>query len=180
MKKITLKTNGTFEHVWIPKIHEIPETAIEVSDADFMLLSQNPSSKRYDIAAGTVLDYEPDFDLSAAKNAKHNDIRTAFNAAAVLPITDANSNVWSGGFDSALKIDAAKRMAEMAGATTVSLFDDANVEHVLSIAEADVVILTLGAHYQTKFAQKQALMTAVDALDETATQADLDAIVVVF
>ncbi|MEW4983057.1 MAG: hypothetical protein AB1Y26_07480 [Cycloclasticus sp.] len=180
MKKITLKQNGTFDHVWLKSIHTIPESAIEVSNADFMLLSQNTNSKRYDIATATVLDYVPDFVIGDAKNIKHSEIRTAFNTGSVLPVTDANSDVWSGGFDSALKIDAAKRMAEMAGLTAVSIFDAANVEHALSLAEADVVILTLGADYQTKFAQKQALMTAVDALGETATQADLDAIVVAF
>ncbi len=180
MKKITLKQNGTFEHVWVPKIHTIPEAAIEVSDTDFMLLSQNTNSKRYDIATDTVLDFVPDFVIVDAKKIKQSEIRSAFNTAAIFPVTDANSINWSGGFDSALKIDAAKRMAQMAGLTAVSIFDAANVEHALSLAEAEVVILTIGADYQTKFAQKQALMTAVDGLDETATQADLDAIVVAF
>ena len=180
MKKITLKENGTFEHFWIPKIHTIPETAIEVNDADFMLLSQNPNSKRYDVVTQTVVEFTPSFVLADAKAIKHGQIRTAFDTAAILPVMDGNGVMWSGGFDSALKIDAAKRMAEMAGLTAFSIFDDANIEHVLSLAEADVVILTLGADYQTKFAQKQALMTAVDVLPETATQADLDAIVVTF
>ena len=180
MKNITLKQNGTFEHVWLPSIHTIPESAIEVSDADFMLLSQNPSSKRYDIATKSVVDFVPDFVLADAKNIKHSEIRSAFNTAALLPVTDSNGIAWSGGFDSAMKMDAAKRMAELAGLTEVALFDDANAEHVLNMADAAQVILTVGAVYQTKFAHKQALMVAVDVLPETATQADIDAIVVTF
>ena len=180
MQTITLKTNGTFEHAWLPNIHTIPESAIEVSDADFMLLSQNPSSKRYDINAASVVDYVQPFVLADAKSIKHSEIRTAFNTAALLPVTDSNGIHWSGGYDSAMKIDAAKRMAELAGLTEVTLFDDANVEHVLNMADAALVILTVGADYQTKFAHKQALMVAVDGLPNTAIQADIDAIVVAF
>lgn len=181
MKKITLKQNGTFEHQWITSIHgeSIPESAIDVTDAIFMALSQN-HNKKYNPTTKIVSDYVPPFDIEASLNSKRGDIRTAFNTAAILPVTDANSDVWSGGFDSALKMDAAKRMAEMAGFTQVSLFDAANVERVLTIEAASVVVLTVGADYQTKFAQKQALMAAVDALPNTAAQSDVDAIVVEF
>lgn len=58
MKTITLKNNGTFEHLWLKYVHStIPDSAIEVSDEVFMMLSQNPESKIYDPATGIVSDY---------------------------------------------------------------------------------------------------------------------------
>lgn len=177
MKKITLKQNGTFEHVWLKGIHQIPASAIEVTDEIFMQLSQNPDLKKYDQVTKNVSDYIPPFDLVSAKSITQSEIRSAFNMAEQLPVTDGNNVTWSGGYDSALKIDGAKRMAEMAGQTSITLFDNANAPHTLTILEAQAVILTLGADYQTKFATKQALMVSAD----TATnQADLDAIVVAF
>lgn len=117
------------------------------------------------------------FVLSDSKAVKRDEIHAAFAIAAALPVTDINSIVWSGGFDSAIKMDAAKRMAELAALTSVALFDADNVQHDLTIAEAEAVILVVGADYQTKFATKQALMVAVEA---ATTEAGLDAVVVSF
>ena len=80
-KTITLKEDGTFEHVWIHSVHEIPSTAIEVSVADYLLLVNNPDSKRYDIAAGTVVDYVPPFVLADAKTIKLAEINSKASAA---------------------------------------------------------------------------------------------------
>ncbi|MBL4574604.1 MAG: hypothetical protein JKY51_00705 [Opitutaceae bacterium] len=115
--------------------------------------------------------------MDELKGLKKTSIRLAFDAVKTAFVLDGNSINWSGGFDSALKMDAAKRMAQMAGLISVSLFDAANIEHVLSFAEAEVVILTIGADYQTKFAQKQALMVVADAATD---KAGLDAITVSF
>lgn len=115
--------------------------------------------------------------MGELKELKKTSIRMAFDAINAAPISGPNGNLWSGGFDSALKMDAAKRMAQMAGLSLVSLFDEENIEHVLSFADAEVVILAIGADYQTKFAQKQALMVAVDAANDAAA---LDAITVAF
>ncbi|MGZ8220006.1 MAG: hypothetical protein ACXWT0_00010 [Methylobacter sp.] len=58
MKTITLKTNGTFEHLWLKYVHSaIPDSAIDVSDDVFMLLSQDPEGKIYDPATGIVSNY---------------------------------------------------------------------------------------------------------------------------
>jgi hypothetical protein len=117
------------------------------------------------------------FILDEAKNIKKQQIRTAFTASASQPVTDANSITWDGGYDSALKLDAARRMAELAGQTTVTFYDASNAPHDLALADAAAVVLTLGADYQAKFAAKQALMAQVDALPNTATQSDIDAII---
>jgi len=122
----------------------------------------------------------PPFDLAASKEIKKAQIRAAFKNAAELPVTDANNITWNGGYDSAVKLDAAKRMAQLAGQTTVVFYDVNNTAQTLTLATADAVIIAVGTTYQTKFANKQALMAQVDALPATATQADLDAITLLF
>ena len=174
MKKITLNGNGTFQHVWIEGLHTIPESAIDVSDAVMLELSQNPQSKAF--VEGSVVDFSTPFNLANARTAKKGEVRAAFSVAASLPVSAAGFD-WSGGFDSALKMDAAKRMAELAGLPSITLFDANNVEHVMTIAAAEAVILTVGADYQAKFATKQALMVAVDAATD---EAELSSVVVSF
>jgi hypothetical protein len=98
------------------------------------------------------------FILSSAITVKNNEIRTAFEAAAILPLTDQNNVTWNGGYTSASKINGAIQVQQMKSKTTVDLFDIDNVKHTLSIADAQQVALLLGDDYQVKFAQKQAYM----------------------
>lgn len=108
---------------------------------------------------------EPEFTavelLAQAKETKRNQIRNAFNAQAELPVVVGTVS-YHGGFDSASKLDAAKRMVEASGGLKVTFFDTTNLPHVLTLLEAATVILTIGADYQTKFATKQAKMAQVE------------------
>lgn len=108
---------------------------------------------------------EPEFTdaelLANAKEAKRNKIRQAFNTESEAPVLVGTVS-YHGGFDSATKLDGAKRMVEIAGGTEVTFFDVDNLPHVLTLAEATTVILTIGADYQTKFATKQAKMVQVE------------------
>jgi len=180
MKKITLKQNGTFEHQWIAGLHSIPANAIDVTDDVFMQLSQNTQTKKYDTNTNAVIDYMPPFVLADAIQQKYNEIRAAFKMAISLPITDASGVIWDGGYDSALKIDAAKRLAVLAGQTTLDIYDKNNNAHNLSLSDVDNIVLLIGDDYQTKFKKKQAFMNQVDALPGTSTQADIDGIVISF
>lgn len=99
--------------------------------------------------------------LGKVKEAKRNKIRAEFEVASNLPV-EVNGVSYVGGFESAIKLDAAKRMAEQAGSAEVVFFDINNDPHVLSLADATVVVLSVGADYQTKFATKQAKMVAVE------------------
>jgi len=117
------------------------------------------------------------FILPEAQEAKLDEIRTAFQAAADLPFTDVNGITWNGGYDSAMRMDAAKRMAQLNSAMDVTFYDINNAAHTLLIADAESVVLAIGADYQTKFAAKQGFMLQVDA---AASQADLDAITISF
>jgi len=98
--------------------------------------------------------------LANAKQAKQSQIRDEFEVASNLPV-EVNGVSYVGGFESAIKLDAAKRMAEQAGVIEVVFFDINNDPNVLSLTDATAVVLSVGADYQTKFATKQARMVAV-------------------
>ena len=113
-------------------------------------------------AGGIVLpEYTEEELLVQAKEAKRNEIRNVFNIESEAPVIVGTVS-YHGGFDSASKLDGAKRMVETAGGTEVTFFDVDNLPHVLTLAEATTVILTIGADYQTKFATKQAKMVQVE------------------
>lgn len=117
---------------------------------------------------------DPPFMLADAQAIKKTDIKSLYYMSINEPVTDANSVVWNGGFDSAIKLDAAMRLSEAAGLTSVTFFDLANNEHSLTLAEALVVVITVSSDFQLKLAHKQTLFQLIDnALNQT----ELDAIV---
>ena len=181
MKKITLQKNGTFEHLWISAIHTIPAAAIDVSNADFMLLSQNTGTKRYDIATGTVLDYVPDFVFTDAVNSKQSDINAAFNAA-LNSITQLYTRQ---------EIDSWPTQEAEATAWTNDNAEptpliDAMVANRPGIDKAELVgrIISNVIDYKgtsgAAIGKKQAFEDELYALPTAAIQADFDLIVVVF
>lgn len=114
----------------------------------------------------------PILSLSQMKAQQQNAIRTAFDADSILPVS-ALGITWDGGFDSALKLDGAKRLAELAGLSNVTFYSSGNVGYALTIADAAQVVLAVSFAYQTAFARKQEAMVAIDA---AATVADVQAI----
>lgn len=123
-------------------------------------------------------------DIVAVKKSKLKLIKSQFN-------TVSNENVvlnginWVGGFDSALKLDGAKRMAEIATQTEVTFFDADDTGHILSIADATMVVLSVAGKYQQDLAKYKSLKTQINAIDETVSAtrtvediiAEVDAIV---
>jgi len=111
--------------------------------------------------------------LLANKGYKKSGIRSDFSIAIDEDVIH-NSITWNGGYDSVLKLDAAKRLASLNSLTTVDFFDINNVANTLTIIEAEEVIKVLGADYQGKFVIKQSLFVDIDnAVD----QDELDLIV---
>lgn len=112
---------------------------------------------------------EAEFSILQQNRKKY--VRNVFSKASVEGVTDATTT-WHGGYDSAMKLDAAKRLAELAGLSTVTFYDVNNIGHELSIADATIVILTVSQKYQTDFAKKQRLMIAIeDATTKPTVQA---------
>jgi len=106
--------------------------------------------------------------FSEAQEAKRIEIRSAYAATGSAVV--ANGVTWDGGFDSAIKLDAAKRLAEAAGASDVTFFDAANAPHVLDFATAQSVIIGVASAFQAALATKQALMRAIN---DAQTESDL-------
>lgn len=108
-------------------------------------------------------------EFSEAQEAKRLEIRAAYAATGSAVV--ANGVTWDGGFDSAIKLDAAKRLAEAAGASDVTFFDAANTPHVLDFATAQSVIIAVASDFQVALATKQALMRAIN---DAQTDSDLN------
>lgn len=105
---------------------------------------------------------EATMQLARAKEAKRNAIREEFETQSNEPVV-VSSVSYHGGYDSTMKLDGAKRMAELSGMTSVEFFDINNVGHTLTLTEAQEVILAVGGDYQARFANKQARMNALEA-----------------
>lgn len=96
--------------------------------------------------------------LDSLKDIQRESIRKAYVTAADAPVTDANGNVWHGGWDSAIKLDAAYRLAEKAGLSSVTFYDVDNVGHDLPLVDADSVVQKVASAFQSTLAKKQGYM----------------------
>lgn len=110
--------------------------------------------------------------INTARLKKASEIKSSFSESIATAVA-ANATTWNGGMDSALALDGAVRIAEQLGATTVTLFDSNNDEHVVDIATGKAITAAVGVDYQTKFAQKQQLMRAIAS---ASTEAEIAAI----
>lgn len=140
----------------------IPAEAIEVDDDTFAATINEQDGNWTLTPDGVVKLPFPAPSLSELKTAKYNEIRDAYNVAADLPV-DALNATWNGGFDSAIKLDAAKRLSESAGATGVRFYDIDNVAHDLSFADALTVVIAVAVAYQTALGNKQNKFAAITA-----------------
>jgi len=180
-KTITLKEDGTFEHVWIRSVHEIPSTAIEVSVADYLLLVNNPDSKRYDINTASVVDYVPPFVLDDAKTTKLAEI----NKKASEALTSLTTLYPRFEIDSWPTQEAEAHAWDTNNSAPTPLID-LMVENRPSVDKPTLVgrIIANAADYKALsgvvIGKRQAFEDELNTLSDTATQADIDAIVVTF
>jgi len=98
----------------------------------------------------------PEKDIEQVRDLKKEELTNAFNEESTKPV-EVNSIMYNGGFDSAIKLDAAKRLNETAGLTVVTFYDIDNKPNLLSIGDATVVIMTIGNKFQTDLAYYQDL-----------------------
>lgn len=99
--------------------------------------------------------------LANSKEAKRNQIRQEFEVSSNSPVTVGTVS-YHGGFDSAIKLDAVKRLSETLGATEVTVYDTMNVGHVMSLVAAQSLITQIAGKYQMDFGTKQNRMVAVE------------------
>jgi len=98
--------------------------------------------------------------LLDAKINKKVEMSYKFDEVSIKPVT-VNDVIYNGGFDSALKLDGAKRLIELAGGSEVTFYDIDNKPNVLSIVDANTVILTISAKVQSDFGHLQDLKVLI-------------------
>lgn len=100
-------------------------------------------------------------ELEEVRTLKKQSIRITYEADCLNSVTSLDI-VWDGGFESAIKLDAARRLAEAAGATYVIFYDSVNIAHTMSLADALQVCIAVAIDYQTKLDKKQTAFNAID------------------
>lgn len=100
--------------------------------------------------------------LEDIKENKAAQVKKEFLVACERPVIASDGVVWNGGYDSALMIKAACDFSEFAQ-SDVKLFDLANEDHVMSVAEGKRVASEIAAAYQAELDHKQSRMRAIAA-----------------
>lgn len=149
----------------------IPAEAIAVPD-ELFFQTINEQDGLWSLVDGEIVKLPfPAKALSEVKSDKLNEIRAAYDAATLAPV-EALGFVWDGGFDSAIKLDAAMRLSQAAGAPSVTFYDTSNVGHDLSFDDAMVVCISVAVAFQAALGKKQALFAQVNAAtSKTKTEA---------
>ena len=98
-----------------------------------------------------------DIDIEVFKERKQLEIKKAFQGASVEPVTDSSGVTWSGGINSSLSLDGAVRIAEQAGATETTIYDNDDNPHTMNITDAKNVVMTIGIKYEQNFGKRQSL-----------------------
>lgn len=145
----------------------IPKEAIEVDDEIFFAtIDQNDGVWKL-IDGSIIKEPLPLPTINQVKDAKLNEIRKSYESDALTPVNSLGV-LWDGGFDSAIKLDAAKRLCEAAGAPGVRFFDNSNNAHNLSFTDALTVCIDVAVAFQNSLAKKQALFGQVKAAESLA------------
>lgn len=144
----------------------IPAEAIAVDD-ELFFQTINEQDGIWSLVEGEIVKVAPTPKtpaelLKEAKVAKRVEIRKAYDEAAIAPV-DALEKTWDGGFESAIKLDAAMRLSQAAGAEGVVFFDATNLPHPLGFDDALQVCIAVAVAYQTTLAKKQDLYAQIDA-----------------
>lgn len=172
MNKFILFTAGILAARYTTDIHgeNIPAEAIGVSDELFNR-TINENDGIWTLVGDEIVKKPfPAISLAELKANKLNEIRTAYDATTIAPV-DALGITWDGGFDSAIKLDAAMRLSQAAGAPGVRFYDTSNVGHDLDFVASLQVCIAVAVAYQTSLGKKQTLFAEVDAA-KTKTQVE--------
>ena len=99
--------------------------------------------------------------LNIAKELKKDEFTNTFNLESIKPV-EVNSISYNGGFDSAIKLDAEKRLKETAGLLEVTFYDVDNKPNILSIKDATDIIISIASKFQDDFAKYQGLKVQLE------------------
>jgi hypothetical protein len=168
-KNLKYNANGTIDmEIEDPKYGWIPFTASSTDTAQHgRILYQLAVSGQL----GEIAPYAMSIDQHAAQ--KRASVQASFVSAEVLPVAieiTEGTFAFSGGYDSAQKLDAKRRLTQEAYAAglvatdDVTFFDDADVVHTMSMTDATKVVIAVAGRYETDLYRKKQLLAAVDAI----------------
>lgn len=186
MKKITLKNDGRLEHLWIPGLHkQIPENAIEVEDTVFLELSQNPLTKKYDEQTESAIDFVALYSFVEAVKSKLTEINSKRDQALKRQdaTVEANGSTWQVDPNAMAELNDAITLSTALGAAPEGLEwrDANNVNHPATLPLLLAIASARAVQKDAIWKHSWQLKAQIEALDsETATQADIDNIVVEF
>lgn len=135
-------------------IAEITQKTIAMSGNTYVYLDTKKDVEAEIIEKAIILKSEKD--LQNAKDEKNNEIKKSF-------AEEERQNIlidgvdYQGGYDSAIKLDNAKRLSESAGLETVVFYDAENAGHELSLTDANIIVLQIAGKYQKDFGKYQSL-----------------------
>ena len=140
----------------------IPKPNIQVTDEQWQEAINN--NYNYVNVEDKTLSFKDFRTFEELQVQKRNEIRSAYQKAADDPVI-AIDITWNGGMDSAMKLDGAKRLAELCGQDHVTFYDIENSSHSLTMKQADEVIKEVGIAFQTALAKKQGLFKQITQAD---------------
>ena len=98
--------------------------------------------------------------LAELKLLKEREIKEKFEIESNGQVSALGFN-WNGGFDSAIKLDAAMRLSQAASQPSIVFFDIGNVPHLLGYSDALTVVISVAGAYQVCLAKKQDLFVKI-------------------
>lgn len=181
MKIISLHDDGRLKHEWLALHSDIPADVIEVSDALYQELVGNRYTKKYDTLSETVVDFISEFDFSSEKNRKKAEINGLFfehikNSTEVKTQYERESIV----------TQEQEAKAWDANNNTLTPYLDLVIANCPG-ADKSTLVASILLNMTTRntvagaaIGKKRYYLELLDALGETGTQEDLDAIVVAY
>ena len=103
----------------------------------------------------------PPMTLEQAKEVQLSLLSDVFNTESNLPVT-VGKNTYTGGYDSAGKLNGALSLASAMSQSIVTFFDINNLPIELPLADALTVITTIGTKFQSDFAKFQAYKVSIN------------------
>lgn len=149
--------------------NEIPAGAIEITDAQWQLSLRQKLRVDPDTLVAAEYIMPAADQLAAAAEAQVDIINSAFDSVVTGSVEctagDLTLNM-DAGYDSATKLDDGITLAARLGETTITITDYNNVDHTgISLDDALTISTTQAAHYAQARLTRNALRTAINAVE---------------
>lgn len=146
------------------RILEISETEFQVASPLFWVGCplDTDLTWKYSTELGIYKPKPIAISLEELKQLKKAEIESKFIEDSLSSVSVLGFN-WNGGFDSAIKFDAAMRLSQASGQSSVAYFDINNIEHVLAFQQALQVTINVAGVYQFKVSKRNAKLKQIES-----------------